>query len=131
VSWPEILVVVNSPHCGFITFVILQDNGFSQGSTFTNAVNSDICVPDAYAQTNLAEDYAQVTVVFLYKLWHPRNPPPGTECMSAQLKAVASSRAVGVQDYIQATGAFSLRLSLHPAQLCLLFVLAALTNLSS
>jgi hypothetical protein len=84
---------------------VSQDNGFSQGSTFTNAVEADTCVPDEFAQTNFYEDYAQVQVVFLYKLWNPYKPPPNTSCLSFQLNAVATSQAAGVQDYVQATGA--------------------------
>jgi hypothetical protein len=71
-------------------------------------------VPDAYAQTSLKEDYAQMQVVFLYKLWNPYNPPKGTKCLAAQLNAIANSEAAGLQDYIKATGAPQKRPNLHP-----------------
>ncbi|KAF3913461.1 hypothetical protein AA313_de0203720 [Arthrobotrys entomopaga] len=51
-----------------------------------NAISADSCVPDSYANTNDVEDFAQVTVVALYKSLHgsiPTHPHPG--CFSHQL----------------------------------------------
>lgn len=87
-----------------------QDQGFSGSATYLNAIGSNSCVPDDYAQTNNVECYAQDMVVFLYKLWNPYNPPLGTECMSGQLNAINSSQAFGLQAYINATGTLY-----HPA----------------
>ena len=81
-----------------------QDQGFSKSQGYLEAIGSDSCVPDDYAQTNNVECYAQDMVVFLYKLWHPYAPPPGTDCMSYQLNALNTSQASGLQAYIQQTG---------------------------
>ena len=81
-----------------------QDQGFSGSSTYLNAIGSDTCVPDSYAQTNNVECYARDMVVFLYKLWRPYDPPANTNCMSGQLNTLQNSQASGLQDYIKATG---------------------------
>ena len=81
-----------------------QDQGFSDSAGYLNAIGSDSCVPDDYAQTNNVECYAQDMVVFLYKLWRPYAPPAGTDCMSHQLQALNSSQAAGLQAYINSTG---------------------------
>ncbi|KAA6417117.1 MAG: hypothetical protein FRX49_12922 [Trebouxia sp. A1-2] len=55
-----------------------QDQGFSGSKAYLQAIGSDPCVPDDYAQTNNVECYAQDMVVFLYKLWRPYDQPLGT-----------------------------------------------------
>lgn len=83
-----------------------QDQGFSGTHGYLEAIGSDLCVPDDYAQTNNVECYAQDMVVFLYKLWRPYAPPlPSTDCMANQLKALNTSQAPGLQKYIKNTGA--------------------------
>ena len=81
-----------------------QDQGFSGSKAYLQAIGSDPCVPDDYAQTNNVECYAQDMVVFLYKLWRPYDQPLGTKCMAKQLKAVNSSQAPDLQAYITSTG---------------------------
>jgi len=81
-----------------------QDQGFSGSKAYLQAIGSDTCVPDDYAQTNNVECYAQDMVVFLYKLWRPYDQPVGTNCMANQLKAINSSQAPGLQAYITSTG---------------------------
>lgn len=81
-----------------------QDQGFSGSKAYLQAIGSDTCVPDDYAQTNNVECYAQDMVVFLYKLWRPYDQPLGTNCMANQLKALNSSQAPGLQAYITSTG---------------------------
>lgn len=80
-----------------------QDQGFSGSNAYLQAIGSDTCVPDDYAQTNNVECYAQDMVVFLYKLWRPYDQPLGTTCMANQLKALNSSQAPGLQAYITST----------------------------
>ena len=81
-----------------------QDQSFSGSKAYLEAIGSDSCVPDDYAQTNNVECYAQDMVVFLYKLWRPYDQPLGTNCMANQLKALNSSQAPGLQAYITSTG---------------------------
>ena len=82
-----------------------QDQNFSGSKQYLQAIGSDSCVPDEYAATNNVECYAQDMVVFLHKLWRPYDLPHGTECMAAQLAALKSSHAKGLQAYISSTGA--------------------------
>ena len=40
--------------------------GLSDRQEWTDAINNDSCVPDGYANTNNAEDFAEVAVVWMY-----------------------------------------------------------------
>ena len=63
------------------------------------AINSDSCVPDGYAQTNAVEDYAQVTVAWIYLHASGSLPSPGGSCMQHQLDALSASTANGIQNF--------------------------------
>ena len=70
------------------------DQGFSASSTFANAYNQDSCVPDDYAKSSNAEDYAQLGV------WIHYDTNPQTKvhtyvgdfsCMGHQLETVGQN----------------------------------------
>ncbi|KAF7311816.1 Conidiation-specific protein 13 [Mycena indigotica] len=53
---------------------------------WSNALAADTCVPDTYSQTNAIEDFAQVSVLLIYKLLNGGLPPGFYEdCMKHQL----------------------------------------------
>ena len=56
-----------------------------------SALAADSCVPDSYANTNAVEDFAQVTVVALYKSIRGTIPTPSRPgCFSHQLNRVTN-----------------------------------------
>ncbi|KAJ7118592.1 hypothetical protein C8R43DRAFT_1036195 [Mycena crocata] len=65
--------------------------GGANGTLWAEAVGNDTCVPDTYAQTNLVENFAQMSVVEVYRLLNGQLPPGiNADCMSHQLAYVAS-----------------------------------------
>ncbi|KAJ7682273.1 hypothetical protein DFH06DRAFT_1075906 [Mycena polygramma] len=65
--------------------------GISNGAPWIQAVGNDTCVPDTYAQTNLVEDLAQMSVVEVYRLLNNALPPGlSADCMSHQLAYLQS-----------------------------------------
>ncbi|KAH8915617.1 hypothetical protein BT69DRAFT_865989 [Atractiella rhizophila] len=75
------------------------DQGVSASAEWAAAVNADSCVPDAYAATNLVEDFAQVNVVSLYLDLYNDIAPAGTSvsCMSNQLEIFRNSDRLNAQ----------------------------------
>lgn len=69
-----------------------SDHGHSSSSDWIDAVDGDTCVPDVYAQKNYVEDFAQVSVLEVYRQHHGGALPPGfsADCMSQQLAYVQS-----------------------------------------
>jgi len=62
------------------------DQGTSEGTAWTDAINADTCVPDYYAATNAQEDFAQMNVVALYiDLFGQAPGGTDTSCMANQL----------------------------------------------
>ncbi|KAJ7584060.1 hypothetical protein C8J56DRAFT_863494 [Mycena floridula] len=63
---------------------------YDVGGAWAQAVAADTCVPDAYAQNNIVEDFAQVSVLKIYLLLNNNQMPTGFEaaCMSNQLAVV-------------------------------------------
>lgn len=66
------------------------DQGTSASSTWQNAVSSSSCVPDPYADTSYAEDFAQNNVLYTYKL-HIGAIPADTTCLNPQLNVFANT----------------------------------------
>ncbi|KAH7099298.1 hypothetical protein BKA62DRAFT_641201, partial [Auriculariales sp. MPI-PUGE-AT-0066] len=60
------------------------DQGTNGGSAWQSAVSSSSCVPDAYANSNYAEDFAQVEVMYNYQL-KDGTFPMSTACLTPQL----------------------------------------------
>ncbi|KAJ6610409.1 hypothetical protein B0H10DRAFT_2225049 [Mycena sp. CBHHK59/15] len=58
---------------------------------WAQAAGNDTCVPDTYAQSNLVEDLAQMSVVEVYRLLNNELPPGmSADCMSHQLAYLSS-----------------------------------------
>ncbi|KAF7335404.1 hypothetical protein MVEN_02193100 [Mycena venus] len=59
----------------------------SNSTDWQLAIANDSCVPDPYSLTNRVEDFAQMSVMKIYKLLHDGHLPPGFEenCMFNQL----------------------------------------------
>jgi hypothetical protein len=68
------------------------DKGKSASQEWHNAVTKDSCVPDAYGNTNYADNFAQVVVLWVYLVGKGRNKDFGGAqfaCMKNQLKLMA------------------------------------------
>ncbi|KZW03035.1 hypothetical protein EXIGLDRAFT_728571 [Exidia glandulosa HHB12029] len=66
------------------------DSGVSGSSEWKNAVNTSACVPDYYANSNLIEDFAQVSVVYTYLSKH-NTAKADTTCLDPQLDVFRQS----------------------------------------
>jgi len=77
------------------------DQGTSPSQTWSNALQSSTCVPDDYADTSVAEDFAQVNVCYIYQTRVgplPANP----SCMQPQLDVFQNdARISGAQSATQ------------------------------
>jgi len=73
------------------------DQGTSQSPGWAEAIANSTCVPDTYAQTNVAEDFAQVTVVSTYLAKHG-SVPADTSCLQPQLVAMTDARILNAQN---------------------------------
>ncbi|KAG0642922.1 hypothetical protein HOY80DRAFT_948753 [Tuber brumale] len=65
-----------------------RDKNSYSTKTILPAVNSDTCVPDNYANSNQAEDFAQLMVVHTHKLV-AGSLPKSTACMNNQMNVMA------------------------------------------
>jgi len=67
-------------------FDFASGQGISRSQGWTNALQSDSCVPDTYAQTNPTEDFAQVAVIKIYEMARGELPPGfDFNCMANQI----------------------------------------------
>ncbi|PWW71652.1 hypothetical protein C7212DRAFT_367168 [Tuber magnatum] len=66
----------------------LPRSSCTKPNTILPAVKSDTCVPDNYANTNQAEDFAQLMVVHAHKLV-AGSLPKSTDCMKNQMNVMA------------------------------------------
>ena len=62
----------------------------SSSATWHNAVAQSSCVPDPYADTSYAEDFAQNNVLYTYKK-HIGPIPADTTCLNPQLNVFANT----------------------------------------
>ncbi|KAJ7167665.1 hypothetical protein C8R46DRAFT_898687 [Mycena filopes] len=90
--------------------------GITQGgvnsTAWAQAVGKDTCVPDTYAQTNLVEDLAQMSVVEVYRLLNNALPPGlSAGCMSHQLAYLATLPLYNVSTLFGNTCAFEPQLA--------------------
>ena len=60
------------------------DQNTSPSSEWSAALNASTCVPDAYADTDVAEDFAQVNVCYIYQA-RVGTLPMDPSCMQPQL----------------------------------------------
>ncbi|KAG6873122.1 hypothetical protein C0992_009008 [Termitomyces sp. T32_za158] len=65
---------------------------FSQSPEWAEAIGNDTCVPDTYAATDPAEDFAQMTVMKIFSMIHSDALPTGwsMDCMSHQMQYMSS-----------------------------------------
>lgn len=77
-------------------------NGLSSQPAYLEALYTDTCVPDEYAQTNNVECFAQDMVVFVYYLWNPSFFE--NSCMANQISYINTLPTPGVQIYKAAVG---------------------------
>jgi len=67
------------------------DQGETSGDDWTNAVNADSCATDAYGDTSLQEEFAQINVVSLYiDLFGQAPDGKDTSCIQNQLNVFQS-----------------------------------------
>ncbi|VDC04268.1 unnamed protein product [Peniophora sp. CBMAI 1063] len=69
------------------------DQNTSPSSEWTNALAASTCVPDAYANTSPAEDFAQVNVCYIYQT-RVGALPADASCMQAQLNVFANDARI-------------------------------------
>ncbi|KAF7311793.1 hypothetical protein MIND_00189800 [Mycena indigotica] len=64
----------------------------SSAEGWAQAIDADTCVPDLYSQTNIIEDFAQLSVIMIYTLLHSGSLPPGFSagCMQHQLNFMSA-----------------------------------------
>ncbi|KAH8914265.1 hypothetical protein BT69DRAFT_1290483 [Atractiella rhizophila] len=103
-----------SSEAGLTVFIHEQghtvDQSFSTSSTFKNAIAADTCVPDAYANNNEVEDFAQVTVMSLYNdLFNAYPSGPSVSCMQNQLNAYQSNTRINKAAMTRTTCDLSIR----------------------
>ncbi|PRP76151.1 hypothetical protein PROFUN_15381, partial [Planoprotostelium fungivorum] len=67
------------------------DQGKSASSEWAAAVSQDSCVPDRYAQTSYAEDYAQVVVIWNYLVLSDKVYDGSYDCLRNQLNFVRAN----------------------------------------
>ncbi|KAH7105496.1 hypothetical protein BKA62DRAFT_766859 [Auriculariales sp. MPI-PUGE-AT-0066] len=69
------------------------DQGMSGSDGFKGAISQDTCVPDGYANSNEAEDFTQVNVLYTYTKQF--GPIPGDiSCMQNQFNALANDERI-------------------------------------
>ncbi|KAH7102817.1 hypothetical protein BKA62DRAFT_90806 [Auriculariales sp. MPI-PUGE-AT-0066] len=69
------------------------DDGFSGSKKFKDALNKDKCVPDSYANTNTAEDFAQLTVMEAYETRF-KKLPGHPSCLHNQMMTLRKDKRI-------------------------------------
>ncbi len=96
------VIVFCDPDMAVTVFIHESSHSFDKGKSasqqWASAVANDTCVPDPYANTNYAEDFAQVVVVWVYLVGHGRDKDFGGSqfaCMKNQLQLMSTYLPAG------------------------------------
>jgi len=69
------------------------DKGTSASKVWHSAVANSTCVPDDYANSSYAEDFAQMEVMYNYRL-HKKSFPKKAGCLSRQMDVMKGNARI-------------------------------------
>lgn len=93
--------IVFNGDCGVSVFVHEASHSLDQGTSpsqpWSDALAASSCVPDDYANTSPAEDFAQVDVVYVYQQRHGAIPADPS-CLQAQLDYMKNDARISLAE---------------------------------